>query len=160
MIRSMLPAYTTESGGWAVWCPYCGCLHTHGPIPGHVVAHCINPDSPFRRGGGYVLIPTGEPLPEGAIKLHDKGLAQLNRYLNLNYFTKKLFPYTPRNNPEWGKPFVLRTDCETHIINWANQNGKTPKEINTLKRNLEEEWAIFSSYNTTAGTTVGGGRSL
>lgn len=50
-----------------VWCPYCQVFHLHGTGgaevvakegvkagDGHRVAHCIDDDSPFRRGGYYV----------------------------------------------------------------------------------------------------------
>lgn len=47
-----------------VWCSYCQRFHHHGigheienglPIKRqHRVAHCINPDSPFLKGGYYI----------------------------------------------------------------------------------------------------------
>ena len=42
------------------WCEYCKKYHIHGAPrrekehPGHRGAHCINPDSPFKKGG-YIL---------------------------------------------------------------------------------------------------------
>jgi hypothetical protein len=36
------------------YCEHCGAQHVHGRGNGHRVAHCSNPDSPFKRTG-YVL---------------------------------------------------------------------------------------------------------
>jgi hypothetical protein len=46
----------SRSGGvtWTFWCPFCRRRHIHGAVAGHRVAHCIRPDSPFKRGG-YIL---------------------------------------------------------------------------------------------------------
>ncbi len=39
---------------WRFWCPFCKAYHYHGAGPGHRVAHCASPASPFR-DGGYIL---------------------------------------------------------------------------------------------------------
>ncbi|OKL37604.1 hypothetical protein [Domibacillus mangrovi] len=41
-------------GYMAVWCPYCVDFHLHGQEEGHVVAHCIDPESPFNSTGYYI----------------------------------------------------------------------------------------------------------
>jgi hypothetical protein len=43
-----------HEGHLSVWCPYCICFHHHGTGEGHRVAHCSNPDSPYKNGG-YVI---------------------------------------------------------------------------------------------------------
>jgi hypothetical protein len=40
---------------WRTWCPHCCCFHHHSPVPGHRVAHCVSPTSPFKKTG-YVLM--------------------------------------------------------------------------------------------------------
>ena len=32
---------------WRVWCDYCDRWHYHGPAPGHGIAHCRDPFSPY-----------------------------------------------------------------------------------------------------------------
>jgi hypothetical protein len=49
----VLPAYPTPHG-WKVWCNYCRRWHQHGAQPGHRVAHCRVPSSPYRTTG-YIL---------------------------------------------------------------------------------------------------------
>jgi hypothetical protein len=49
----VLPAYRVagKTPTLKVWCDYCRVWHGHGEPAGHRVAHCLNPDSPYRRGG-------------------------------------------------------------------------------------------------------------
>jgi hypothetical protein len=46
----------TIRGGtvWTFLCPHCRRRHTHSPEPGHRVAHCDDPKSPYTERG-YVL---------------------------------------------------------------------------------------------------------
>lgn len=47
----------TEDGTtWRVWCPYCRREHIHGNGPGHRVAHCLNPHSPFLESGYFIAL--------------------------------------------------------------------------------------------------------
>ena len=54
-----LPA-VPEHHGLKVWCVYCRRWHHHASTPGHRVAHCTVPTSPYRQSG-YVLEPQEEP---------------------------------------------------------------------------------------------------
>ena len=49
----VLPAYAFQRCWW-IWCDHCGQLHRHCAVPGHRVAHCKEPDSPYEHSG-YVL---------------------------------------------------------------------------------------------------------
>jgi len=40
--------------GWKFYCKYCKDWHLHGRGLGHRVAHCSNPDSPYKKTG-YIL---------------------------------------------------------------------------------------------------------
>ena len=50
-----LPAYDmTDSMGrvlWGVWCCRCEAWHWHGAQPGHRIAHCRVPGSPYEASG-------------------------------------------------------------------------------------------------------------
>jgi hypothetical protein len=39
------------------WCTYCKAFHYHGAEPGHRVAHCHNPGSPYKQGGYTTTLP-------------------------------------------------------------------------------------------------------
>jgi hypothetical protein len=44
---------------WRFWCPYCEKWHSHGPVEGHRVAHCMDATgTPFENG--YVLMLVGK----------------------------------------------------------------------------------------------------
>jgi hypothetical protein len=47
----------TIRGGtvWTFGCPHCRRRHTHSAEPGHRVAHCTDPTSPYA-ARGYVLV--------------------------------------------------------------------------------------------------------
>jgi hypothetical protein len=49
---------------WTFLCPHCRRRHTHGAGPGHRVAHCNDPSSPYE-ASGYVLA----LAPQGARKV-------------------------------------------------------------------------------------------
>ena len=49
-------------GGLQVWCKYCNRNHLHGFGYGHRVAHCPDPDSPYRTTG-YILVRDPSPTP-------------------------------------------------------------------------------------------------
>ena len=49
-------ARVTATGGWSFWCPFCRTWHRHGPGAGHKVAHCTEPDSPFKKTGYHVRL--------------------------------------------------------------------------------------------------------
>lgn len=54
----LLAAEQDENGALRVWCRYCSTWHRHGRGYGHRVAHCLNPESPYRRTG-YILVAEG-----------------------------------------------------------------------------------------------------
>lgn len=54
MCREVPPRRRGSVASWECWCPFCACYHVHGDGPGHRVAHCNDPASPFRNTG-YVL---------------------------------------------------------------------------------------------------------
>ena len=49
---------------WRFWCPFCNKHHSHSAGPGHRVAHCHNPESPFTQDGGYILRLRPQPNKE------------------------------------------------------------------------------------------------
>lgn len=77
--KQHLPAYRTRGGLVRAWCDYCVKWHTHGGCngtctekrrkglsggacecpkgtgDGHRVAHCVDEDSPYRKGGYYLV---------------------------------------------------------------------------------------------------------
>lgn len=50
----VLDAQVVDHDRWRVWCAFCERWHTHSASPGHRVAHCHNPASPYA-DTGYVL---------------------------------------------------------------------------------------------------------
>lgn len=42
------------------YCPYCGKNHGHGIGDGHVLAHCNNPNSPYKESGYILRLETDE----------------------------------------------------------------------------------------------------
>lgn len=75
----ILLGFPTGPNTLAVWCPYCARWHYHGREPGMRVAHCINPQSPFKQ--------TGYRIMEGSKK--DLNLQNTNR------FTPEFYPEEP-----------------------------------------------------------------
>lgn len=49
-----IPVFVVDERG-RFFCPYCKCIHTHGNIDGHRIAHCTKDDSPFKKTG-YVIV--------------------------------------------------------------------------------------------------------
>ena len=50
----VLPAEQVEVDGrilWRVWYKHCEEYHYHGPAPGHRIAHCQRPGSPYDECG-------------------------------------------------------------------------------------------------------------
>jgi hypothetical protein len=52
-------------------CPFCGCLHIHGGVDGHRIAHCPNPPhitciaddgSILNSGDGYIVVSINRPV--------------------------------------------------------------------------------------------------
>ncbi len=60
----VLLAYQVSDKQLAVWCPYCVDWHYHGLNSTHVVAHCINEASPFKKGGYVVQQGTAKDYKE------------------------------------------------------------------------------------------------
>ncbi len=59
-----LQAEATKDGRWRVWCRFCVRWHYHGKVEGHRVAHCINPDSPYKATGYFLIAPAAKgPQP-------------------------------------------------------------------------------------------------
>lgn len=52
---------------WVTLCAHCRVWHYHGAAPGHRVAHCPDPRSPFKETG-YTLT-GGTPVPKGWKKM-------------------------------------------------------------------------------------------
>lgn len=50
----ILLAITDSDGHLSAWCPFCAKMHRHGSGEGHRVAHCADPESPYKKSG-YVL---------------------------------------------------------------------------------------------------------
>ncbi|KAF1075960.1 hypothetical protein [Methanogenium sp. MK-MG] len=144
MIPAMLPAYVTESGGWKVWCPYCGCLHGHGAEPGYRIPPCGYGSSPYHQlPKGYFLLPTGEPLPAEANRLHRRGVdTQLRRMRS-----GKVKPYSPPPVPDWGKPITDRSIAEGLMIEWSYQSGESLEEREWTQSNFKRAWECFADYN-------------
>ena len=63
----VVDAVLGECGGClSFYCPYCRHRHFHGLPEGHRVAHCSNPNSPFRERGYFLrqvpgVYPCGHP---------------------------------------------------------------------------------------------------
>jgi len=60
-----------KGGQLKAWCPFCATWHLHGAGSGlgpreksHRVAHCTEPDSPFRQTGYYLQMMTKKELAE------------------------------------------------------------------------------------------------
>ena len=49
------PTNADKVGVWQFDCPYCKRPHTHGPLPGHRVAHCDTKNEENKRGYYLVL---------------------------------------------------------------------------------------------------------
>src|SRR5260370_1385513 len=46
---------TVRGNAWRFTCPHCRTVHLHGNGPGHRVAHCIVPRSPFAKTGYWII---------------------------------------------------------------------------------------------------------
>ncbi len=46
---------SVRGNAWRFTCPHCRTVHLHGAGPGHRVAHCIKPGSPFARTGYWII---------------------------------------------------------------------------------------------------------
>lgn len=49
-----LDAYSINVDGsryWIVYCEHCRIWHRHGPMEGHRIAHCTDPESPWYNCG-------------------------------------------------------------------------------------------------------------
>jgi|SRR5258708_399552 hypothetical protein len=46
---------TVRGNAWHFTCPHCRTKHLHGNGPGHRVAHCIKPGSPFAATGYWII---------------------------------------------------------------------------------------------------------
>jgi len=137
----MLPAYVVSKTQWAVWCFHCGCLHFHGSLPGGRIAHCIIEGSPYKSDyPEYYMVPTGKPLPEGAMKLHNKGRAKVRRHI----YSRHPKPYVPLPVPEWGQPLYLRTYCEALSVTWETEQGQTPEEVEHSRQHFQKTWDQYA----------------
>lgn len=61
---------SASTNALSVWCPYCCEWHNHGKETGHVVAHCIDIDSPFKETGYYIKKITKRDM-ERLTKIYD-----------------------------------------------------------------------------------------
>lgn len=139
----MLSAYIAPRSQYAVWCAYCGCLHFHGAAPGGRCAHCQINSSPYKDGSfpDYYLVPTGQPLPADAMKLHRQGMAKVRRH----WYRKHYKPYEPLPVPEWGRPLYQRDHCEALMMAWAHEQGLTPDEAEDTKRYFNRSWDEYAA---------------
>lgn len=56
----LVTAVLSEDGETAsFFCPFCLARHTHGATAGNAVAHCFEPDSPYRRTNYDLMIVDG-----------------------------------------------------------------------------------------------------
>jgi hypothetical protein len=121
MIPAMMPAYSDEKGGWKVWCPYCGRLHTHAAEPGYRVPPCGYSGGLHTLPRGYFLIPTGQPLPEDA-----EGLQ-------------------PRD------PITDRREAEGFMTEWTYRSHKSEEERAEIMYHFDQAWAWFAEYKERRG---------
>lgn len=111
----LLPAYVANPDQLAVWCPWCGHLHYHGRVPGHRVPHCLpGLRSIEQHPGGYILIPTGEPLPAEAKKLDAIGRRRIRRLLNARIPKWA----DPQPVPVWGREITDRDYALSLLSRW------------------------------------------
>jgi hypothetical protein len=65
----LMHCYAEKVRGGTVWkfvCPHCRRQHTHSAEPGHRVAHCEEPGSPYTERG-YVLVPAPKLIVESFV---------------------------------------------------------------------------------------------
>lgn len=58
----VLVAEPAGPGRVKVWCPHCAVFHVHGSggSRGHVLGHCVRPDSPYLRIGYVIALSKGD----------------------------------------------------------------------------------------------------
>lgn len=128
MIWAMLPAYTTETGSWKVWCPYCGCLHEHAAEPGYRVPPCGYARAPGTTPPrGYYLVPTGQPLP-----------SDINGHPPRWEF---------RPCPKWGEPITGHWEAYGFMTEWTYRTHKTECERAEIMAHFERAWDCFTAYS-------------
>lgn len=115
----LLPAYIASESQWAIWCPACGCLHYHGPSPGHRTPHCTPGVGTNACIKGYFLVPTGKPLPADADKLDRIGRRRIRRLLDA-----RIPRWTdPQPVPAWGRPITDRDHALSLLAAWSWQDA-------------------------------------
>lgn len=73
----VVDAWRHDARTWKMWCEYDQAFHVHGAQPGHRVAHCWTPSSPYL-ATGYTLRFAGE-VPADMVKKRRRGYVRASK---------------------------------------------------------------------------------
>jgi len=76
--EALVDAYELKDGNLRMFCQHCFAWHQHGSGAGHRIAHCLDPDSPYKPGG-YVLRLAGPFTRETAQRVERQAAAAERR---------------------------------------------------------------------------------